>query len=209
MDDNVYKLHQPSQGCDMEEARIKGRSGQRLLLETAGGVENARQAVSCLVRPEVNDWVLITRTPSSVYVLAVLERAGPDNSPTTLSVNGPLTISSPEEINLASRSAHLMNGETKITSEQVSMVAGKLEATTDEVISRSRSVRLIGKAFDLVAERVTRQAKTLLSRVQGQEVRQSGDLTQQVTRTHMQQSRQTVVDARKDLRMNAERIHMG
>jgi hypothetical protein len=45
--------------------------------------------------------------------------------------------------------------------------------------------------------------------VRGQEVRQANQLSEQVINSHLQQSRQTVIDAKKDLRMNAERIHMG
>jgi hypothetical protein len=193
----------------MEEVRVQGIDGDKVLLQTHSGVETARRAISCLVNPEPGDLVLICRSQRVLHVLSVLERQGSERAEVTLGFSGPVKLSSPDQVTIRSLSAHWINRETSVTTEQLSVAATNVKALTENVTLHSSALRMISRSMDVVSDRISRHTRTLVSMVRGQEVRQANQLSEQVINSHLQQSRQTVIDAKKDLRMNAERIHMG
>ena len=209
MTSSVIPMTVPRTQCQMEEVRVQGVEGNRILLQTPMGVEMGQRAVSCLVNPESGDLVLVSRSYREIYVLSVLEREGSEQSEITLGFNGPLKVSSPEQITIRSHSAHWVNCVTSVSTGKLSVAATSMDALSEEVTLHSSAIKMISRSLDVISDRISRNARTLISMVRGNEVRQSNQLTEQVINTHMQQSKQTVVDARKDLRMNAERIHMG
>ncbi|MCH8530614.1 MAG: DUF3540 domain-containing protein [Saccharospirillum sp.] len=206
---SVVPMASPQQDCRMEEARVQSTEGGRVLLQTAAGIETGRRAVSCLVNPEPGDWVLLSRSQRTLYVLSVLERRENEQAEVTLGFSGPVKLTSPDQVTIRSQSAHWINQETQLSTRQLSVAATNLDAVSDKATLHSGTLRLISQSLDVISDRICRHARTLISMVRGQEVRQAHQLSEQVINTHLQQSKQTVVDARKDLRMNAERIHMG
>ena len=209
MTSSVIPMTVPRTQCRMEEVRVQGIEGSQILLQTPAGVEMGRRAVSCLVNPEPGDLVLVSRSCRELYVLSVLERQGSELSEVTLGFSGPVKVNSPAQITIRSQSAHWVNRETSVSTEKLSVAATSVNALSEDVTLHSSAIRMISRSLDVISDRISRNARTLISMVRGHEVRQANQLTEQVTNTHMQQSKQTVVDARKDLRMNAERIHMG
>ncbi|MHA7879559.1 MAG: DUF3540 domain-containing protein [Saccharospirillum sp.] len=209
MTSQVISMVTPGAQCQMEEARVHSVVDQEVLLMTSNGVEPASLAVSCLVRPQVQDWVLVSRSARALYVLSVLSRGDVEQTGVTLGFSGPLTVHTPSDITLTSRSAHWLNERTQVSTGELSVAAADIHSVSKTLSATSGAVRLVSQSLDVISERIARYAQTLISRIRGSEVRQAGQVSEQVINTHMQQSRQTVVDARQDLRINAERIHMG
>lgn len=210
MNNTVRHLQQPEAAFSQEDGRVQTVTKDITLVQTSRGIEPVRRAVSCLVNPVQGDLVLISRIgPGHAYITAVLERESAKQTETTLAFEGDVTLSSPGAIQLASDSAHLVNRHFKLSSQKVSLATGELEAVSEKASLHTSQIRLFSKAIDVVAERMTRHLKSLISIVKGAEVRQADTLTEEVKDVHLQRDRQTVMNTRKDLQMNAERIHMG
>lgn len=207
---NVVSLHDAKAVYQMEDAQVQSVQGITLIVQTDKGVETARKAVSCLVQPQPGDLVMVSRSSiGGLYVLAILDRDESDQQETLLAFEGPVRISSASSFSLSSDRAHFMNRELKVSNERLSLFSNTLNAQTDTADLKSRSISIASQWINIVAECYHRHLKSLVSLVQGEEIRKSKQLIETVQDTHMTRSGKTLIDARKDLKMNAERIHMG
>lgn len=211
MNSTVTHLQQPEAQFSQDEGRVQGISADSIIMvRTSRGIEPVRKAFSCLVQPLAGDLVLIDRIGSGrAYVTAVLERDSNGETETVLAFDGDVRLSSPGAIQLASDSAHILNRQFKLSSQKAVLATQELEALSERASLYTNQVRLFSKAVDVVAERLTRHLKSLISVVKGTEVRQAVNLTEQVEEVRLQRDNQTILNTRKDLQMNAERIHMG
>jgi hypothetical protein len=122
---------------------------------------------------------------------------------------GAVRLNSPDKITINSSSVHWVNQETTVSTEKLSVAAISVSAVADNMTLHGGVLRMISRSLDVIGDRMSRNVQTLVSLVRGNEVRQSNQLSEQVINTRLQKSKQTVIDAKNDLRINAERIHMG
>jgi len=217
MNPNVIPIHGKHDECTLVKATVKGVSKNSLMIDAGFGVVNARTAFSCLVAPVVGDIVLVNQSANAYHVLAVLERSAEQDMTLSFPANvkmqatqGKLDLISTEDISLlTSAETHLIASKLNMTSGNMDVTTGKLTSRTKEVESHSQSVKLYTDIINTVAKQITQRTEILVRWVEGVETLNIGNLIQTVRKNYTSHSHQAVITARKDMRIDGERIHMG
>jgi hypothetical protein len=174
-----------------------------------GAALSIRQAATCLVAPEPADIVLLQGAPPLAFVVAILLRAS----------GVPLVITTPGDEGLVLRAGQI----TIDAGTRLNLTAPQAILTLDQVTLRSRAAILVTQTAAMatgllraVAQRVEMTAEILVSAlgsrnavVRETDVLRAGSTLSQVEGVAASQTGSFVVTARKDVRMDAERISLG
>ncbi len=197
---------------------VKVENKDSFTIETDSGVWEAKSAASCLLLPQTGDKVLIAAHPSqAAYILAVLERE--QSSPSELlfhsdvtikSQNGKVNVVSQEDINLISAN------RLQMISKEAGMHAQKAEVFIDEMSfwgkflnANVKSIRLLASGFesvvDLLRQKVTRSYRTI------EEVEHiKADRYECHAKSLLSlKGKYSTITAKEDVKIDAERIHIG
>ena len=217
MKPNIIPLHGHAEGCELFRARVKGSSKNSLMLDLDGSVIRAQAAFSCLVTPVAGDSVLVNLSGDDYYVLAVLERNVEQDmtlafpaSVKMAAADGQIDLVAKNDINLLSTaSANLVSSQINMTTAEISINSAKLTAHVTEIESHSQSAKLYSNMLSTVAKQMTQKTENLMRWVEGVETLSIGNLIQKIRHNYTSHSNQSVITARKDMRIDGERIHMG
>jgi hypothetical protein len=175
-------LDQTGKAALMDKAQVLKRDANKLLLLTAGGTALwGRQAVGCLLAPEVGDTVLILRDPeAAAYVLNVLERPEPGGR---IAIQGNVTLESEDgTLRLQGRHVELSGTESalleapqvdfkgvrgRVVFHGFSMLADRLEA-------RMRILSTVAETMDILAERMMQRLRDCFRRVERMDETRAG-----------------------------------
>ena len=188
------------------------------LVKTEDAQIIARRAVSCLVKPAVGDTVLLyTDTRGQAYILSILERM--QNSSTRLSVDNELVIESTRNsITLAAHaSINLAASEkTAIYGKDVSIAAqnglfqfSRADIVSDTTTMHTKTGRLYAETVETVAHTLTQRLQNCFRFVDTLDQLKAGNLVQSVRKLMSLKTRQAVILAEQDVKIDGERIHMG
>jgi hypothetical protein len=104
----------------------------------------------------------------------------------------------------------------KVTSAEFSMNSLKMNVHSEEATvsggkatSQWREVTSIATSFNLIVDSLTQRLKNSFKMVQGVDQQSSQNLLQTIGKTFSVRARDTVIIARKDVKIDGERIHMG
>jgi len=214
---NIIPLNKEHSGCELITAEIKAVTDGAIVIATDHGVINAKKAFSCLVALKVNDIVLVNYMPSGSHILSILER--PDSSALDLkfpgdvklsAASGKLDIVASDDINLISTAdTNLLSKALTVTTPKINMHVKKLDAVVTDINAVSSNVRLNTKFLDVVAQQISQRTEVLVRWVENIETLNIGSLIQNIRNNLTSHSQQAVITASKDMRIDAERIHMG
>lgn len=172
-------------------------------LETlAGGSLIARQAASCLLAPVIGDRVLVYVDGEEAFILAVLVRSAdhaaeiavPGVERVVLSAKGRLDIHAPH---------------VSIGTGRLDVVAKALFQAGDRLTSHFR--RITETVVDKVigARTITTQAETRTAAIRDVELLSAGTLVQTIDSVSTQKSEIALMTAKRDVRIDAERVSVG
>ena len=178
----------------------------------------ARRAVSCLVRPAVGDTVLLfVDAGGQAYILAILERT--DTRTTRLSVDNDLVIESTgdsitlaarESINLATAGKTSIHGrDIAITGHHGLFQLNRVDLVSDAATVHTKSGRLFADTVETVARTLTQRLQNCFRFVETMDQLKAGNLVQSVRKLMSLKTRQAVILAEQDVKIDGERIHMG
>lgn len=217
MNSNITPIHAASNDNSLLNATVKGSSTQTILIDTGSGIINASLAFSCLVAPEEGDIVLVSQSSGEYHVLSILER--PKQSDMTLSFPGSvkmhakagkLDLVAREEISLTTPGAtKMMSDQMHIASSGMNINTVKLNTTAHEIEAHSKSVTLSTGVLNTVAKQISQKTDLLVRWVEGVETLNIGNLIQNIRQNYTTHSDQAIITAKKDMRIDGERIHMG
>lgn len=187
---------------DEVTADAKGRSPRpTVFLEIDGESKAGRQAASCLLALRPGDLVLCALTPRVTYVLHVLERAEA----------GPACLSAPDARALVLKQEHIA-----IEAEELSASAGRTRVRSADIRVVAKTVAAVSESVSLVAEWIKRVAgretvsvADAVHTARGTYTVQAESILQEASAIMSARSELTVIDAKSDVRVNAERISMG
>ncbi|KYG04612.1 DUF3540 domain-containing protein [Sorangium sp. So ce296] len=194
------------------------RDDGAVVVRTASGNHEARRAVSCLIAAEVDDLVLLARSPrDGAFVLAVLRRD--PAAAKTMAVDGDLDL-------------RLAGGRLRIAAQQgvevaagreVSVVAPVLRADADEghVTVRSLSflgdlvraelgaVKLLAARVDSVLERLSQRVQRSYRTVVETDQLRAERIDYTAEKTVRVHGEHTLLTAEELVKVDAEQIHLG
>ncbi|WP_404418201.1 DUF3540 domain-containing protein [Marinospirillum sp.] len=191
------------------EALVQGGKDNKWLVMGERGVLKASQAYSCLVQPALGDRVLIQPLAGHYYLLAILERQQAL----------PLRIQAREglEVDLGGQDCKWQHaGHWSLQADKASLLSRETEVTTETARIRGQQltqhwqqVRNLVQDFWHTGQRTWKQVKQAISRVEEVEQKNSGEYLHRVENSMTQHSKRGSITSEKDLRIDAERIHMG
>jgi hypothetical protein len=200
-----------------EVAGETGPDGCLRVLTSRGGLP-VRRALSCLIRPEPGDRVLVSGTlPDQLWLLAVLERPG--EAPLRLTLDRPaeLAVSAGDLRLRAPGGLHLEGGErleagapeVVLRGDQATFAFRRLTALAREALASLRTCRLLAGWLDTSAERVHLRAETARREVRGLDQTRAGNLELQADQTLRMQGEHLLASADKLVRVDGDQIHLG
>jgi len=211
------ELVQNSSTGHTEIATVQGGFGRDFMVHSERGVLRATLAFSCLVTPETGDRVLINASAKESHIIAIIDRkhandmklAFPGNVAME-SKSGHINLTAAKKINLTSaQSTQISSAKFTLNALDANVRAEKLSISGDSVTSQWRDVTSISDAMNLIVERMSQRFKNCFKQVEGVEQKSSHNYLQNVNQTLSVRSRDAVITARKDVKIDGERIHMG
>ncbi|MFO0550447.1 MAG: DUF3540 domain-containing protein [Polyangiaceae bacterium] len=205
--------------------------GPFFVVRTDRGDLRCRRAVSCLVEPKVDDYVLVAAratdaprlAPAPVvasvapaYVLAVLERESADATLTAegnldlkLS-HGKLRMAAAEGIDLVS-SKHVQVGAAHfgVHATTAKLVAQEILAFGAHALGEIAAIRLKGGIMDKVFERVSERVQRSYRRVDEIDQLKAKQIDYVADETMSMRSENMVATAKELVKVDGEQIHFG
>lgn len=199
----------PLDGGRLVAARVVAASGERFVIQDEAGAREASRAVSCLVKPQPDDEVLVVTLERRTMILAVLSRAGLGDATLSLpDTAANLAISAPRLDLDASARLGLSAPEVAVTSRRFHLV-------TDVLTQISRLASVIGEALTTVVGRQSTVAQRVELTAQDRHAAVAGIDSERIG-THVSQTELTTVSAavethlaRDDIRLDAKRVTIG
>lgn len=219
MDNNVHVLPTPrsSDGAiHWMSGLVTGEQGTGFLISCEGTTSYAVVAFSCLVRPLLGDQVVIARTVAGDHITQILQRK---QTGMQLMVTGDLSLESSQgQIHL-----NAAKGIQVSTAETLSLASTVLNQSSRSSTFQSENTRVHSKDLSVLADKthfvatvasvvvddLYARAQQVVRWVDKLERATIGTLIQEV-KSHMNvRSKNMVITAEEDVRIDGERIHMG
>ncbi len=190
--------------------------GNRLVLDNG---QQAQAAASCLLRPEPGDLVLLTQGQDGVaWLLAILQRAHPETPATLshpagltlLSEAGPVIIKAADTIGLVSDGTVLLAGQSLHADAQQAVL--RLDET---IVTGSKAemhvgvLRLVADRLDAFVSHALHRLKTVLRLVEDADRTEAREVHVRASERLIQRGHVASLTAREDVRVDADRIHIG
>ncbi len=179
----------------------------------------ARLAASCLLRPEPGDLVLVAQGIDGLgWILAVLARAQPE-TPATLahasgltlvSDQGPVVIRGTGTVGLVTDGTVLLAGQTLHANAQQAVLG-----LDDVVVSGNKAelhiglIRLVADRLDAFIGHALHRLKTALRLVEDADRTEAREIHLRASENLVQRGHVASLTAREDVRIDADRIHIG
>lgn len=213
---NVIPLTSNRQGYT-ETAIVQGSSDKHFIVLTDRGIVSVSVAFSCLVNPEVGDQVLMNSTATDSHILAILARPTGDDMDLCFPGNavlesrlGQINVRAGKGMKLTTaEDIQLTSTALNLTAVDANVYTAHLNISGDKLVSRWREVRTVSEALHMVVDTVTQKIKNSFRTVDGVDQQSSLNFMQTVKKTLSIRSHHAVITARKDMKIDGERIHMG
>jgi len=179
---------------------------------------SATRAFSCVIAPRVDDVVLFSvDAAQQCHILSIIERPGASDvnldfpGDVTLGTrSGQLSIHADQDLNLVSRQGISQVAESyTLAAKKALLSIDDITAVGSNLVSKVRHVRTIADKVETVATHWLQKLKNSFRQVEGVDQFKTRDAIHTVENLHSLRTRQSVMLAEKDIRMDAERIHMG
>lgn len=184
----------PQPFTDEPNGQVLLAVGERTFLVTRGQRSQlCQQAFGCLVEPVPGDKVLLADVDATTFILCVLERSG-DARP---------TLRLPEGLDIDTV------GELRLRARELDCQATALTYTCAEVRGFVGIGKLVGRAFELVADKWLQISKQSFRISEQLDCVRAGELdceTQQSLRLH---AKHTLISADQLSKLDACQIHIG
>lgn len=177
-----------------------------------------RCAASCLLAPSVGDTVLLSGpSPSHTYLIAVITQA--NASAARIEVPGDLSLAARQgRITVHAAEGLALNGGRRLSldSETLAVNAAQARLAMQDteylgvgVRATVASLRVVGRACEVVMDRISHLAQSIFRLAEQVEQVRAGRLDYQAEQTARVHARQTLVTGRDIVKIDADQIHMG
>lgn len=215
--ENISPIHSKSDSS-MKLATVKSINDSQVLILSDSGIHTATIAFSCLVKPKVGDSVMVSYVEQiGAVIVAIISRTQSndvelefENDVSLISKQGDVHLGANKSINLSSESS------LNVLSDELSLIASKgllnIKTATfnsDKLTSTINAITTMAKTVDTVADRMTQHLKHSIRQIQGVDQTKAGEALLTVKNLFSLRAKQTAVLAKKDIKIDAKRIHMG
>lgn len=211
---NVISMHSPTT-ASLFSGHVKKEVKDVFIVQSESGVFPAKHAASCLLQPEVDDKVLLSMTDGELYILAILEKSSQKSKlkfkgDVCLESDAGLSLSSAKALQLTSlQSVSQIAPEINTLSKKHTLTTEQLSAHSQKMTVKSEQVQAHVKELHGMFERVYQKADQVIRWVETIETLNIGNWVQNIKGTLNSRAKNQVITAKGDIKVDAERIHMG
>ena len=214
--DTITAINTPGQVL-LQSGKIES-DGEFYRIIAGDGVYSASRAFSCLVQPRINDTVLFSiDARQHCHILSIIERPGDDATRLTFpgdvmldSDNGGVSINARQGLNLVSgQDLNQVAENYRLTAANALLNVGDLTAIGNTFAAKIKTVRTFADSVETIAKRWLQKLTHSFRQVEGVDQLKTRDSIHTIKNLYSMRSRQAAILARKDIKMDAERIHMG
>lgn len=191
-------------------------TGYRIVSEAGHFV--ASRAFSCVVDPQLADNILLSLGPArQCHILSIIDRPGctdthlafPGN--VTLSTDkGELSLNGSQGINMSSlQNINMVSVEVNLLAKKGLLSIESLRAVGSTLVSKINNIQTFAHSVETVAEHWLQKLRNSFRQVDGVDQLKTRDSIHTVQNLYSMRSSQAAILAKKDIKMDAERIHMG
>ncbi len=205
------------QSLSLEEATVIGAGNDNWIIQSDSGTYRARQAVSCLVLPEIGDRVLSAALSSGESsILAILRRDSSDS--TQLRFPGSVDIQAADSVRIVANDNidALCAGKMNLDAHELTQHATDSHAifercnvTATEATHSFKKFKLLASYLETVSDTSRAVMKHSFRMISAFESVSAGDLMHKIRNRFSVQSRQAAMLADEDARVNGKRVHLG
>jgi len=201
----------------LEYGTVKLAQGSAFTVAAESGVVATKRSFSCLVEPMPGDTVLVSRTASGCYILAILERHCDQHACLAFEGDadlrlkqGRLRVAAQEGIDLVSaKDTALFSPELSINSVRADVSIQNLSFFGTFLQGQIERIKLIGQACDSIFERVSQRVKRCYRWVDELDQLKAGQLNYLVKKLMSLRGKYAVLTAEEDVRIDGDKILVG
>jgi len=211
---NVISMHSPTTAT-LFSGYVKKELETSFIVQSDSGVLPAKQAAGCLLKPEIDDKVLINMIDGDIYILAVLEKSSQKSrlklkGDVTFESEGSLSLSSAKALQLTSlESLSQISPDITTLSKNHTLTTEQLLANSQKMTIRSDQVQAHVKELHGIFERVYQKADQVMRWVETIETLNIGNWVHNIKGTLNSRANNQIISAKSDVKVDAQRIHMG
>ena len=200
-----------------EHAKVQGGFNRDFMVQSERGVYRAKLAFSCFVMPQAGDTVLVNIDEKQSHIIAIIERPGAQHAimsfpadMTMESKKGNVSITSHNKVNITSaEETSLLSNRLSVTSNDAQIYSDKMQVTGKNLKTHWQSIHTFAELITTATDKLVQTIKNSFSNTSGVEQKASKNYLQNVSSTTSIHSQHAVITAKKDMKIDGERIHMG
>ncbi|MBF0220059.1 MAG: DUF3540 domain-containing protein [Gammaproteobacteria bacterium] len=189
----------------------------QLRLLNAEDLLTAQLAVSCLVQPRCGDKVVVWREANASYIVQILQRASDGSDAVEIRCSSDISLQAMGNIHwnsLQTLSSHAQqqshHADTLMTHARHSHhYHENLNMTANTTQFSSNTVQLQSENITLVAKRLLQSLEESIRSVSGLDSHTSGTFLQRVKQIFSLEGDRLLLQAKKDVKIDGDKIHMG
>lgn len=188
-----------------------------LTVRAESGDYRAKRAVSCLVEPRPEDFVLLSVVGKSAYVLAVLERE--EGAKTTLKVDGDLEIqlargrfavAAQEGVDLVSaKDVAITSGGVSVNATDGNVVIQRLSFLGSLVRAEVEKVKLLAGSLDSALDRISQRVKRSYRTVDEVDQVRAERIDYASKKNMTLRGQNALISAEELVKVDGDQIHLG
>lgn len=189
-------------------AYVKELIDDKLVLEGDNFRLKAMKAPSCLISPKIGDYVAAISDATDVFVVAVLRRS---NNETALKFESEeeIAISAPSIRLLGSKSLSLSGRQGFLTCSNFNFFSSKIDITADVADTKIGRLSHFGKSLKIALGDFLIRAATSMRIIEDIDFHRAKETSIKADKFLSLQGEMTCITAKTDVKVDAERIHMG
>ena len=198
-------------------AEVVAINDSEILLTSHDGVIKAQMSFSCVLTPEIGDQVLWAPTAIGSFVMSILTRKTTAQAEMNFK-NGVRISTSTGDLQLSSAndlSIHAL-AQAKVFARELDASTLKANLYAEDATVHGVQLNLVFQKIHQVCDTFTKMAKTAfyafdtcVKKVKDVDKIQAGQMHHEAEQVMATRGEHMLVSAKQDIKMNAERVHMG
>lgn len=212
----LSSLPYPSSGETTSMGEVKGRNGDTWVVDLGNRIVVAQCAFSCLVEPCSGDQVLLANHAGHCFIIAITARNSHVETQIRLgegvnarASDGELAIDCHRHFEVHAKTHHMVQENLRIVSHNTDVISQETHVSGYSITSHFKSVKRVASTVLDICDYATRQLGNCFKQVSGVEQHKAKDALHTVENSLTVRSKHTSFTARKEMKIDGERIHMG
>ena len=199
---------EPKVDVGINFGRVLSETSGSYSIDLSGTTTVAMQAPSCLVKPKAGDYVACISDGNRLFISAILERDAKE-APIEIKFDDPIQLSAPDIALMGEKQLALTSQRGDLNFSEMALRAMKLEASADEAKTSIKNLTHIGRTIKTTLSEILLRAGMALRVIDGTDHQKSSEAYIIAEKFLSMRGEMTSVAAKKDVKIDGSRVHIG